>query len=572
MIIWFYFPLNAIRAHNKLYKFANAIRNYMLTKPRPHLGAQIKLLRDTYFPSQTEPRGFWGQIIKEAEQSPGDLVKPIKLLETLNKTSFKKKFGLISIKGESLPSESEMTFDQFADMLTGDLTQRAEGYKIVENWILSFPPWRAPKTLAQIARFEARRNVSTPWGEQTHWEQIIKLRRLLEGWRINPTEVITAYPDPLDEDSLEAVLCLEPTHPLSLNPQMIPWFLDVNGRAYNLKRQKLKIGRKRVTTTEAVEQYHKQAEYATFFFPWIKFRNSTYTTLEAVEIAYYGRTHRIDPDLTVTQFRTLFTSFLSQYESTNEELSPFPRVRDWNESMNNQLLNDLAQNQEQYAKSLGIMFVIHQRQEEITELNTWKQSNIKRGLAQQHPLDLDEWRQLPHIISGAPRVSWYTGRSLPASMYHLVSVENSLHPDYRKIMREKNKNADRWTVPKQPSTEEVEEEEKEQEVPIKCDMCGEESAKKEFDTINIHKSHHSAFYSYAHRYRRGAGGKDQTSVKEEPLIVKPPDVVSEASYKRKFESLLQTVRRWGDHADDEIVRKVKAYNKRKKIEEINNSV
>lgn len=316
-----------------------------------------------------------------------------------------------------------------------------------------------------------------------------------------------------------------------------------------------------MTPDEARENYPSLVEYATFNQRWVKYNDKDFSFLEVVEIAYFGKTHMIPPDVTVAQYEASFKALIQKYNETTEEIEGFPSIVEWSSGTmdtffhNRQLTS--AQN-----KAVGFMVVIYEKQQDIVKKAHWKQENIARQEAQQSALTYEEWLSIPNFAANISKKSWATGRLLPPGNYTTTVVESSKDPYYRKLMRLQHTIRDKFKqseFKEPPSANEKDNEGG--ELFIKCSVCGKEGPETEMDHLYMHHSHKTNFWAWSSRVRSKEGTNDPE---------KPPVAVADLTIKRKYNSLLQTIQKWSEAPDSEsldIMKKMRGLVKRRKIGE-----
>lgn len=443
-----------------------------------------------------------------------------------------------------------------------------ENYLTLSEWIIGFFGWRIQKTLAEIRRYKLRRSRGNFWGKKIYYENLLGIRRILESWKIKPPKVLKPYQPALVDEHLATFLQGISSHILAQNQRMRSWYCEINNKALALHEQKATTGKKRVTPTSAHVLLEKDAEYATMYTPWINFRGTAYTVLEAVEIAEFGRTHKIPPEMTSEQYQVSFVALLSELGASEDEIQGFPKVIGWNQPTLNAILLTLATRKPHYARAFKTMFDIHSKQIQVANLKKWKEDNNLREAAGQHPLSFDDWLNLPTSSDG-PKESWITGNILPPHTYQMVPVEATGHDDYKTVIGIRSKIRAGWSK----KTKDAES----QEEVVKCVVCHEKDLVSAMDHPYMHKTHRVAFQKYTSRVRgKGANQDDQgeNNNNNTEILTPPPTPMmgventtnkrSRVDYKPKYDSVLQTISRWADLDDpEEIAARVKEFKRRR---------
>jgi hypothetical protein len=298
---------------------------------------------------------------------------------------------------------------------------------------------------------------------------------------------------------------------------------------------------------------------ASLYQRWIKYGGKDYNLLEAVEIAYYGKTHLISPEMAVSQYQGIFKALLLKHQEATEEIESFPDIKEWSNGTMDTLFHTRKLSPAQ-AKAVGLMSGIYERQQELVKRTQWKAENLSREEAQQPPLTFDEWQSIPSFSVGIPRESWATGRMLQPGNYTTVCVETSKDPYYRKLtrMRHAFKDSIKKSEYKEPQSA-ADKDEEDNELFCKCSVCGVNSPESDMEHIWMHTSHKRPFWAWSARVRAREPNAEETT---------SPDASD--TYKRKYNSLMTTLQKWSETPDAssaEIMKKMRALVKRRKVSE-----
>lgn len=505
---------------------------------------------------------YWDALIDQACSSATDRVKPAEVGKKIEKASTRKRLGLCDEFGVDMSVDKDMEFDEYVTTIALEHKPRVESYISVRDWINRYGPWSQEKTPEQVYRFHARRNTNNPWGRQAYWEKISQLRRILEGWKIKPLKEIKPLDEEVDEEKITNTLSLINAHPLKSRPEMIKWYVAVNRRALSQSRQKVALGKRKVSSEEARDNYPSLIEYAAFHHHWVKFRDRAYTFLEAVEIAYFDRSYRIDADMTVQEYKTAFSAIIVRLKETPREIRSFPHIPEWSEGTMVSLFHGKSLDTAR-SRAIGLLHDIYVNQQDIVRKTKWQQENKAREEAQQPPLTFEDWAIIPERTPSGPQPSWFTGVMLESHQQARVIVEGTNAPSYRRAMRlrakahEKFKNDAKKTEFKEPqSAIAKEEEEDEEEEEVKCAACGVNGMTDDMFSVHMHKKHKKRFWSWAFRLK---GQQNEES----------EEITELTNLKRTHNNLLQTIARWAQCPDDqslEVLRKIKGMAKRRNLE------
>ena len=418
------------------------------------IGKIVKCLREKFF-RVLYPSNYWEKLIANAHVTMGDKISPL----TVFKEYQLPETQIVKLGLNSLSEDASMTFDNYLDLVPAETFDfpyhsnpksgetRLNRYKSELEWILQFRNWKKSKTLTQIQRFKLRCTKDNPWGKKIALENTLWIRRRLESLKIKPPKNVDPYPEPLDIEKIAPILDQQYVdHIFKRLPNMIPWYCEVNNKILSLRPIPSSRSKKAKIIPNEYEILKKKAEYATFYDQWIRLdnywvkfqddnqavqlHNLSFSVLEAVEIAYYGKTYGIIPELTTQKYQIIFENLILKY-SQPEEIQNFPVIPNWNAEFQDSMLNTLQQCQPQYSMALRIMFKIQQQQKKIKDNIALSIANNQRQAAQLELLTRDQWEDIKGDHLGEAKKSWITGNMLSPGNYQMVLVESSNHQDYR---------------------------------------------------------------------------------------------------------------------------------------------
>lgn len=552
------------KGYEKWYDVAKELKetisNSLAQDKGKNISYRIYQLRTIFF-KQSILEGnitFWGQLIEAAKNHPKDMVKPHEIGNVVRDRMARNRLNLVFKDDPEGRYDQEMSFEDYLDTLNPKFADRVKWYREIRDWLIGYDNWRKERTRREVCAAIMRSKRDNPWGEQAYWEHVLRIRRILEGWKIFPPDfaIKNRYDGPLDEESVERVVQNLRDHPLKGRREMIRWYIELNKRVVQKYSQKNGPGKKRVTPEESKGNLPMLIEYGTFYTSWIHFRYG-FTLLEAVEIAYFGRTHKIDPDLKVSDYASNFQSMLQSYLNTETEIRGFPNL-DMQPDAVNMLLGNKNLSQAQ-AKTIGVHREIHERLDSIDKRNRFKEDCKRRQIAGLHTVTYEEWLHNPSGDQNSAKESWITGQKLMPGMYTAVYVENTNSKHYRRITKLRNDIKKKFQPGElQKTPEGAIEEEDEKEPTVKCSVCSKQGTREEMKKVHMHAEHMKAFWAYAARSR----AKDKEQTKDEETA----EAQKEGILKRKYANLTNTIMSWAELEDSkEIAQRIKKWAKRRKI-------
>ena len=537
VLLFEWYATTCPQTHSNWFLLVDELVSHSKSKKAVLLADMIKIMRENLFASSNAEIGiaFWKKLIDHAYRNR-DTVNPSEMSKEIDKFSTKKLLGLLpdTVNPASTHQPETMSFSDYLGTIDPEFKERVKAHAQLLNWLMAFYGWKEKKKKTHLLRYLNRKDESTPSGKQCYWENILRLHRLLDGWKIVPPKDIT----PLDEDDVtfekvQNTLHDETSHPLKGNTKMIEWFVAVNKRILEKTRKNNKTGKKRVTPDDSKGNNLLILQHSTCYSRWIESNGRKMTLLEVVENSQFGGTHFALPEMNPTEHVSYFSMLLNNIKSTKKMLPGFPASIEINEGVASQYIN-YRQLPKPEAVAFGALKVIYSNQKETLKRDAFKKQNESREAASLPPLSFHEWEAVPASYD-VPRESWLTGRKLNPGCYTTVIVESSNDPKYETIRRLRVNTKTKFLNPDANPTEESEFESRtiENTKTNNCAICQETIEKTDLKVLHVHKAHMGNFYTWATRKR-------QKGIKSS----------EEDEYKMKYTKLINTIKKWAKEDDD----------------------
>lgn len=233
------------RTHRQWFEFARAFKDFLVSQHRTRVTDRVRFLRNYLFKTAAVEGGvqFWESLIQQA-YTGADQVRPAEAGKYIERIALKKKLALIGEHPTDLMApEYQLLFEDYLKLLGTEFKERILAHGQLLEWVIGYGRWRAEKTRTQIVRYRSRSLRDNPWGEQSHWENVLRIRRTLESMKLKPPKSVSPFEDEeITEERTASTLDKDPEHPLHGNPEMIRWYIKVNQRALEMTKRKLKTG------------------------------------------------------------------------------------------------------------------------------------------------------------------------------------------------------------------------------------------------------------------------------------------------------------------------------------------